>query len=62
MPVYFLRKIENNYKVIFSSPQHTKSFNFPFQIGTEGDDPELSLHHTHDIQNDDLIVLGTDGF
>lgn len=61
-----LRKIKasmgTRLKVLFQSSEQCKSFNYPYQVGTNGDNPN---HHanliTHNVQNNDIIVCGSDG-
>jgi protein phosphatase PTC7 len=48
-------------KPIFQSEEQTKTFNFPFQIGSEGDPPQLAISLGHEVRDNDLIVLATDG-
>ena len=46
---------------IFRSEEQQHSFNFPYQCGTDGDDPSLAIDHEHQIKNNDIIVVGSDG-
>lgn len=46
---------------VFRSKEQQHSFNFPFQVGTGGDDPAKCDTQIHDIADKDIIVLGTDG-
>lgn len=51
------------FKCFYVSPDHQRSFNFPYQIGTNGDPPEMSLEKTHDdARTGDVVVMGTDGY
>ena len=36
-------------------------FNTPYQVGKEGDDPEVALTNSHDLKNNDLVITATDG-
>lgn len=56
-------KIENNnsLQIVFKSEEQQHSFNFPYQVGTEGDDPESSYSNVHEFKENDIIVLATDG-
>lgn len=47
---------------MFESPEQTKDFNFPFQIGTNGDEPSEAIEYEHKTQEGDIVVLGTDGY
>lgn len=33
----------NNYTIVHESKTHQHSFNFPYQIGTNGDDPNCAI-------------------
>jgi protein phosphatase PTC7 len=56
------RKEGERLKCYYESPEHQRSFNFPYQIGTNGDNPEISIEKTHELINSgDLVILGTDG-
>ncbi|EGR27106.1 protein phosphatase 2c-related protein, putative [Ichthyophthirius multifiliis] len=33
----------------------------PYQIGQQNDDPDDSIFNEHDIQNNDILVMGSDG-
>lgn len=46
---------------IFRSEEQQKRFNFPYQCGTGGDDPKLAIDNQHVVQNNDIIVMGSDG-
>lgn len=46
---------------IFRSEEQQKRFNFPYQCGTGGDDPKLAVDNQHSVQNNDIIVMGSDG-
>lgn len=52
--------IRNN-KILFKSKEQQHSFNFPFQVGTNGDSPMSANIQTHKIKEGDIIILGTDG-
>jgi protein phosphatase PTC7 len=61
-----LQKIIKNEKVecleiLHKSEEQQHSFNFPFQVGTEGDSPYDSHINTHQIRENDIIILATDG-
>ena len=46
---------------VFRSVEQTHGFNFPYQIGTGGDDPNKADATLHSVQHNDIIVIGTDG-
>lgn len=56
-----LRKENDVYKKIFRSKEQQHGFNFPFQIGTDGDDPSLAQVQRFKIVEEDLVILGSDG-
>ena len=45
----------------FESKEQQHSFNFPFQCGTNGDDPNKGNALAHKVEHGDIIVLGSDG-
>ena len=45
----------------FESKEQQHSFNFPFQCGTNGDDPNKAFTLAHKVEHGDIIVLGSDG-
>ena len=56
-----IRKQENDLVTVFRSVEQTHGFNFPFQIGTGGDDPEKAESQVHSIDHNDILIVGTDG-
>ena len=48
-------------ELLYKSEEQTHQFNFPFQCGTYGDDPETSVTNVHEFMENDIIVLATDG-
>lgn len=46
---------------IFRTTEQTHGFNFPFQIGTGGDDPAKADPQIHQVEHNDIIILGSDG-
>ena len=47
--------------LVYESPEQTKDFNFPYQIGHIGDSPTSSLVQKHKIYDLDIVVVGSDG-
>jgi protein phosphatase PTC7 len=47
--------------IFFQSKEQQHAFNFPFQVGTNGDAPDSGELNAHNVENGDIIVLGTDG-
>ncbi len=41
---------------------HDEHFNTPYQVGKEGDNPEVSITQTHQLINNDIVILATDGY
>lgn len=56
-----LRKEGLDLVKLFRSVEQQHSFNFPFQVGTGGDDPAKAETQTHDVRNGDIIIMGSDG-
>ena len=56
-----LRKNGLDLVSIFRSQEQQHSFNFPYQVGTGGDDPAKAESKTHEVCHNDILVLGTDG-
>ena len=55
---------DQEYDILFKSKEQTHGFNFPYQLGTKGtggDNPRMAVLKEHSIQEDDLIILCTDG-
>jgi len=50
-----------DFSIIHKSEEQTHSFNFPFQVGEGGDNPELAEVKLHQINLNDVIILATDG-
>ncbi|KAG0557162.1 hypothetical protein KC19_11G106700 [Ceratodon purpureus] len=47
--------------VVARSEPMVRGFNFPYQIGTGGDDPELAEVYDVQVQKNDVVILGSDG-
>lgn len=56
-----LRRDQEKYCVFYKSPEMTHSFNFPLQLGTNGDNPSKSSAYKHELNKEDIIILATDG-
>ena len=56
-----LRKNGLDLVSVFRSTEQQHSFNFPFQVGTGGDDPAKADLKMHEVYHNDIIVVGTDG-
>ena len=56
-----LRKTESSLVSVFRSQEQTHGFNFPYQIGTGGDDPSKAETQLHSVDHNDILIVGTDG-
>jgi protein phosphatase PTC7 len=54
-------KPTNSLQLLYKSEEQTHSFNFPFQVGTYGDNPDDSISKTHEFEENDIIIMATDG-
>ena len=46
---------------MFRSKEQQHSFNFPFQCGTNGDHPSTANDDEHKFEENDLMIVGSDG-
>ena len=56
-----LRKSGIDLIQIYKSKEQTHSFNFPYQVGTGGDDPSKGEDNRHELQDRDIVILASDG-
>ena len=56
-----LTRGEEGYAAAFRSKEQQHSFNFPWQVGTHGDDPADAVLDEHPLRAGDLLVVGSDG-
>ena len=56
-----LRNTSGNLQVIEQSKDMLHSFNFPYQVGSNGDSPYKAQVKSVDIKPSDIIILATDG-
>ena len=56
------RPNKNAFETVHVSAEHNKDYYFPYQIGTEGDDPDTAIECRHELHENDLLVIGTDGY
>ena len=56
-----LRREKNGFESKLRSEEQQHSFNFPFQIGTGGDNPSKADELTFELKEKDLIVMASDG-
>lgn len=53
---------KNVLKLVTKSNEQQRKFNCPYQLGNDSDSPYEALEFNHSVKNNDIIVLGTDGF
>ncbi|GBG68976.1 hypothetical protein CBR_g3675 [Chara braunii] len=51
----------SNGRVVKASIHMQHAFNFPYQIGTRGDDPAEAERYEIDVKEGDILVMGSDG-
>ena len=56
-----IRKQGKDLVTVFRSVEQTHGFNFPFQIGTGGDNPSNADSQLHEVDHNDILIMGTDG-
>lgn len=58
-----LRENNKTVNLVHSSESQQKGFNFPFQLGWNGngDLPDKSLSYNHTVKTGDIVIAGTDG-
>lgn len=56
-----LRFKKNRYHKLFKSRELSHTFNHPYQLGIKGDNPEVSIINKHDLDENDIIILASDG-
>ena len=50
-------------ELYFESPEMQKRFNFPYQVGTQGDEISVSAQRRHkDVEDGDLVMVYSDGY
>ena len=52
---------KNHYYKFYKSKEQQHSFNFPYQLGTQGDNPLLAETHSFKVLPNDLIIVASDG-
>jgi protein phosphatase PTC7 len=50
-----------DFRILFKAEEQTHSFNFPYQVGVDGDNPNKAIFNEHKVEKNDLIILATDG-
>jgi protein phosphatase PTC7 len=54
-------KAIGQFELIFKAEEQTHGFNIPFQVGSEGDNPNSAITHKHKVEKNDLIIAASDG-
>jgi protein phosphatase PTC7 len=57
----YLSKGSANFKILYKSKSQEHGFNFPFQIGTHGNNPKQAETSSMPVCVGDFVILGTDG-
>lgn len=57
----WLRKSGLDLEKLYRAKEQTQGFNFPLQVGTNGNNPTEGDIRTHDVQENDIFILATDG-
>lgn len=58
---FLLSRSDTGYVKSFRSVEQQHAFNFPFQVGTNGDDPESAEFTEHPVAKDDILIVASDG-
>ena len=58
---YVLRPDDDKVAQVFKSKEQQYSFNFPYQCGTGADLPYNAFDNQHEILENDIIVMASDG-
>ncbi|CAD8053271.1 unnamed protein product [Paramecium primaurelia] len=53
--------IIRNQEILHQSEEQQHSFNFPFQLGSQGDSAQLAQEFEHVLQINDILIVGSDG-
>ena len=53
--------INEKFDFFFKSSEQQHKFNQPFQVGTNGDSPNLAIIESHDIRDKDIVIVASDG-
>ena len=58
-----LRKeaMKDDLVIEYESKEQQHSFNFPFQVGTNGDNATKGETNAHNVKDGDILVVGSDG-
>ena len=53
--------MKEDLSIEYESKEQQHSFNFQFQVGTNGDDPSKGETNAHNVKDGDILVVGSDG-
>jgi serine/threonine protein phosphatase PrpC len=53
--------MKDELKIAYESKEQHHSFNFPFQVGTKGDNPTKGNTNAHSVNDGDILGVGSDG-
>jgi len=59
--IFRQKEDQTTLQLVHASQEQVKRFNFPYQIGSVGDSPLTALEYTHEVEDGDIIVVGSDG-
>ena len=52
---------DDDLNIFYESKEQQHAFNFPYQVGTNGDNPNKAESNAHNVKNGDILVVGSDG-
>ena len=54
---------DGSLELYFRSKEQQREFNFPYQVGSEGDDPSVAEEQVHsDVRENDVVMVYSDGY
>ncbi len=56
-----IKYVDGKFELSYKSKEQSHGFNVPFQVGTRGDDPECAISNSHNISDNDILVVASDG-
>lgn len=59
--MYSVYRKTDKYNLLYQAEEHQRQFNFPYQVGTDGDDPKVSLTNSMQSEVNDIVVIASDG-
>ena len=55
------RKQEGKWRILHEAEEHQRAFNYPYQISYEKKNKENYLEFSHQVEENDIVVVGSDG-